>query len=181
MKTNNREKLILLEDAHQKQLQKAAYMENLGERVNYLDEMRQQSEARAKDEVDATISQSNRLINTIQTEFEEKVKLLGNFVKEEQRTLIDKSQETHQEMIAMKSETNAFSKKVDRFSKDHQRIIDNIEERVKQNEDQIRHIDDTLDGLHRTIQISEGKHVDTLSSFSNELDKKIKEVDNSFT
>merc|ERR1712066_772437 len=34
----NKEKLILLEDAHQLQLQKAAYMENLGDRVNQLDE-----------------------------------------------------------------------------------------------------------------------------------------------
>merc|ERR1712168_1096295 len=177
----NREKLILLEDAHQNQLQKAAYIENLGDRVNQLDEMRQQSEARAKDEVDATVSQSNRLINTIQTDFEEKVKFMENFVKDEQKAFINKSQEINQEILTIKSATNAFSQKVEGFSKDHQMIINNIEERVKQNEDQIKHIDDTLDGLHRTIQISEGKHVDTLSSFSNELDKKIKEVDNSFT
>merc|ERR1712179_18967 len=51
---------------------------------------------------------------------------------------------------------------------------------VRQNEDQIKHIDDTLDGLHRTVQIIDGKHVDTARSFSNELDQKIKEVDNRF-
>merc|ERR1712013_975909 len=174
------EKLILLEDAHQNQLQKAAYIENLGDRVNRLDEMRQQSEAKAKDEVDATISQSNRLINTIQTDFEEKVKLLEKFVNDEQRTLINKSQEINQEILAIKSETNAFSQKVEGFSKDHQIIINNIEERVKQNEDQIKHIDDTLDGLNRTVQIIDGNLVNTAASFSNELDQKLKEVDNSF-
>merc|ERR1712013_633494 len=174
------EKLILLEDAHQNQLQKAAYIENLGDRVNRLDEMRQQSEAKANDEVDATISQSNRLINTIQTDFEEKVKLLEKFVNDEQRTLINKSQEINQEILAIKSETNSFSQKVEGFSKDHQIIINNIEERVKQNEDQIKHIDDTLDGLNRTVQIIDGNLVNTAASFSNELDQKLKEVDNSF-
>merc|ERR1711892_504507 len=119
----NRERLILLEEAHQQQLQKAVYVENLGARVNQLDEMGQQSEAKAKDEVDATISQSNRLINTLQTEFEEKVKLLENYVKDEQTTLINKSHEINQEIMTIKSQTNVFSKKVEEISHENQTLI----------------------------------------------------------
>merc|ERR1712168_1116937 len=114
-------------------------------------------------------------------DFEEKVKHLENFVKDEQKAFINKSQEINQEILTIKSATNAFSQKVEGFSKDHQMIINNIEERVKQNEDQIKHIDDTLDGLHRTVHIIDQKHVDTASSFSNELDQKIKEVGDNFT
>merc|ERR1712168_1581311 len=114
-------------------------------------------------------------------DFEEKVKHLENFVKDEQKAFINKSQEINQEILTIKSATNAFSQKVEGFSKDHQMIINNIEERVKQNEDQIKHIDDTLDGLHRTVHIIDQKHADTASSFSNELDQKIKEVGDNFT
>ena len=34
-----------------------------------------------------------------------------------------------------------------------------LESRVKQNEDQIQHIDDTLDGLHKTVAVFEGSHL----------------------
>merc|ERR1712013_307730 len=44
----------------------------------------------------------------------------------------------------------------------------NIEERIKQNADQIKHIDDTIDGLHKTVAIFEGRHVETV--------EKMKEV-----
>merc|ERR1711892_637404 len=136
----NREKLVLLEDALQKLLQKEVYMENIGARVNQLDEMRQQSEAKAKDEVDATISQSNRLINTLQTEFEEKVKLLENYVKDEQTTLINKSHEINQEIMTIKSQTNIFSKKVEEISHENQTLIstrigsfaDELDRKIKQ-------------------------------------------------
>ena len=37
-----------------------------------------------------------------------------------------------------------------------------VEDRLKQNEDQIKHIDDTIDGLHKTVAILEGRHVETV-------------------
>merc|ERR1711936_32313 len=46
--------------------------------------------------------------------------------------------------------------------------LGDLEGRVKQNEDQIKHIDDTLDGLHKTVAIFEGRHVETV--------EKMKEV-----
>jgi len=46
--------------------------------------------------------------------------------------------------------------------------LGDVEGRVKQNEDQIKHIDDTIDGLHKTVAIFEGRHVETV--------EKMKEV-----
>merc|ERR1712123_319577 len=46
--------------------------------------------------------------------------------------------------------------------------LGDVEERLKQNEDQIKHIDDTIDGLHKTVSIFEGRHVETV--------EKMKEV-----
>merc|ERR1712142_1196606 len=46
--------------------------------------------------------------------------------------------------------------------------LGDIEDRLKQSEDQIKHIDDTIDGLHKTVAIFEGRHVETV--------EKMKEV-----
>jgi len=43
-----------------------------------------------------------------------------------------------------------------------------IGDRLKQSEDQIKHIDDTIDGLHKTVAIFEDRHVETV--------EKMKEV-----
>merc|ERR1711872_86604 len=43
-----------------------------------------------------------------------------------------------------------------------------IEKRLKINEDQVKHIDDTIDGLNKTVSIFEGRHVETV--------EKMKEV-----
>merc|ERR1712083_179893 len=110
---SNQEKLILLEDAQQQQIQKSIYMESLGARVNKLDEMRQQSEAKAKDEVDATMSHSTRLIKSLQSEFDERVNVLEKHVMSEQKFL---SQEVSQELNTIKSKTDSFHAKLDENS-----------------------------------------------------------------
>ena len=46
--------------------------------------------------------------------------------------------------------------------------LGDVEERLKQNEDQIKHINDTIDGLHKTVAIFEGRYVETV--------EKMKEV-----
>merc|ERR1711892_1203286 len=161
----NREKLVLLEDAHQKQLQKEVYMENIGARVNQLDEMRQQSEAKAKDEVDATISQSNRLINTLQTEFEEKVKLLENYVKDEQTTLINKSHEINQEIMTIKGQTDVVNKKIAEISHENQTFVSTKIGAF------VNEIDQKLTGIDQTISSK-------LSKYENENRGNLDKIEN---
>ena len=40
--------------------------------------------------------------------------------------------------------------------------LGDIEGRLKQNEDQSEHIDDTIDGLHKTVAFLEGRYVETV-------------------
>merc|ERR1711892_1232256 len=148
----NRERLILLEEAHQQQLQKAVYVENLGARVNQLDEMRQQSEAKAKDEVDATISQSNRLINTLQTEFEEKVIRLEKFVKSEQDIFVNKSQEINQEIMTIKGQTDVVNKKIAEISHENQTFVSTKIGAF------VNEIDQKLTGIDQTISSKLSKY-----------------------
>merc|ERR1711892_1123400 len=42
--------------------------------------------------------------------------------------------------------------------------LGDVEETLKQNEDQIKHIDDTIDGLHKTVAIFEVRHVETVEN-----------------
>ena len=61
--------------------------------------------------------------------------------------------------------------------------LGDLEGRVKQNEDQIKHIDDTLDGLHKTVAIFEGRHVETVEKMkedtilANNIQDQLKEQD----
>merc|ERR1711892_928559 len=161
----NRERLILLEEAHQQQLQKAVYVENLGARVNQLDEMRQQSEAKAKDEVDATISQSNRLINTLQTEFEEKVIRLEKFVKSEQDIFVNKSQEINQEIMTIKGQTDVVNKKIAEISHENQTFVSTKIGAF------VNEIDQKLTGIDQTISSK-------LSKYENENRGNLDKIEN---
>ena len=40
--------------------------------------------------------------------------------------------------------------------------LGDVEVRLKQSEDKIKHIDDTIDGLHKTVAIFEGRHIETI-------------------
>ena len=70
--------------------------------------------------------------------------------------------------------------------------LGDIEDSLKQSEDQIKHIDDTIDGVHRTVAIFEGrliedklkqcehqiKHIDqNLTDIQQDLDNKLIEKD----
>ena len=81
------EKVFHLEEAHQQQLQKNTYFENFDAKLNRIDEMRQQSEARAKDEVDATITQSNRIVEQLTKDFTDKLDNMEVIVRQEQAAL----------------------------------------------------------------------------------------------
>eukprot|EP00091_Calanus_sinicus_P010901 TRINITY_DN24974_c0_g1_i1.p1 TRINITY_DN24974_c0_g1~~TRINITY_DN24974_c0_g1_i1.p1 ORF type:complete len:107 (+),score=13.09 TRINITY_DN24974_c0_g1_i1:77-397(+) len=87
-------------------------------------------------------SQSNRLINTLQTEFDEKVNILQKFVKTEHSTLVNKSQEIKQEIMSIKTQTDLFDKKIETIAHENQTLIST-----------------------------------RLGSFTNEIDQRIKEVD----
>ena len=60
-----REKVQQLEDAHTLQVEKVNYVEALGSRVNMIEASRQQSEARVREEVDASLGQKMGAIDQV--------------------------------------------------------------------------------------------------------------------
>merc|ERR1712002_75754 len=67
------EKIKALEEASMHHFERAQAMDTLNTRVSQLDEMRQQSEAKAKDDVDATLARSTTIINEFKTDIENKI------------------------------------------------------------------------------------------------------------
>ena len=65
-----REKVQQLEDAHTLQVEKVNYVEALGSRVNMIEASRQQSEARVREEVDASLGQKMGAIDQIRADLE---------------------------------------------------------------------------------------------------------------
>ena len=101
---NTNEKIFQLEAANQIQLQKNTYFENLNTKVTKIEEMRQQSEARSRDEVDATISQSNKMVEKLSNDFGTKIDKLEVMLKHEQNALNKYSEGMNQELKSVKDE-----------------------------------------------------------------------------
>ena len=110
---NTNEKLFSLEAAHQQQLQKNSYFENMNLKMNKLEEMRQQSESKARDEVDATISQNNKAVNQLANDFGEKFVRLEEILRQEQNELNKYSESVNLELKAVKGDNQQVISKIE--------------------------------------------------------------------
>ena len=110
---NTNEKLFSLETAHQQQLQKNSYFENMNLKMNKLEEMRQQSEAKARDEVDATISQNNKVVNQLANDFGDKFVRLEEMLRQEQNELNKYSESVNTELKAVKGDSQQLINKIE--------------------------------------------------------------------
>merc|ERR1712123_233131 len=80
---NNLEKIIAMEEVAMIQAEKAKYVESLTSRVNQIDEMRQQSEAKAKEDFDNTVSKNAKEIQDLKLNLEQTMIQIEHYMKEE--------------------------------------------------------------------------------------------------
>ena len=135
---NTNEKLFSLEAAHQQQLQKNSYFENMNSKMNKLEEMRQQSDAKARDEVDATISQNNKAVNQLANDFGEKFVRLEELLRQEQNELNKYSESVNTELKAVKG--------------DNQQVISKIEDVAGLNRKMLNDFDQSLNSKFRKYE-----------------------------
>merc|ERR1719481_2305511 len=81
--SDNEARFLSLEEAYHMQQEKAVYVERLGHQISQLDEMRQQSKAKARDEVDASVARSSKQIESMQDEFESALNTIEERLKQE--------------------------------------------------------------------------------------------------
>jgi hypothetical protein len=168
------------------------------EQVKKVDAERQQAEVRAKEDIDATVSTNAKAIADLKTEVEDAITKIEITFKQEQTkdnsalldrlnivpdstasneggidSLVEAGPEVAKDLVLdsdakLKGYDESASQKLKQVLANQNNNLGDVEDRVKQNEDQIRHIDDTIDGLHKTVAIFQGRHVETV--------EKMKEV-----
>ena len=125
---NTTEKLFSLEAAHQQQIQKNSYFENMNLKMNKLEEMRQQSEAKARDEVDATISQNNKVVNQLANDFSDKFARLEELLRQEQNELNKYSESINTELKAVKGENQQAISKIDDVAGQNRKMLSDFDQ-----------------------------------------------------
>ena len=127
---NTNEKLFSLEAAHQQQLQKNSYFENMNLKMNKLEEMRQQSEAKARDEVDATISQNNKVVNQLANDFGDKFVRLEEMLRQEQNELNKYSESVNTELKAVKGDSQQLISKIEDVAGLNRKMLNDFDQNL---------------------------------------------------
>merc|ERR1712098_905540 len=101
----NLEKIIAMEELAMLQSEKAKYIETLTSRVNQIDEMRQMSEAKAKEDFDKTVSRNAKGIEDLKNSLELTMTKIETHLKEENITL--KEENTNINILVKKLQADA--------------------------------------------------------------------------
>ena len=167
MKYTN-EKLFKLEEAHQNQLQKNQYFENLNNRINTLDEMRQQSEARARDEVDATISQNNKIVDDLTNNINAKFEKIEMMVKQEQNIVSKYSDSVNAELNGLKNDAAQMGRKLEEVQDANRKVYCDLDQSLNSKLMKYEEIHSSdLERIESQIQESTFIHAEKVSQFEN--------------
>merc|ERR1711962_1409992 len=99
-------KILALEEASMQHFERAQHIRLLNTRVNQMDELRQQSEALAKDEVDATLSRNSSIINQFKTDIENKLQNINITYENNVESLIAEQKSFSKELNAIRANLN---------------------------------------------------------------------------
>merc|ERR1711915_316253 len=157
---NNSDKLKQLQDAYQTQMEKTNYMETLTQKINVIEDNRQQSDARVRDEIDSTLKQDKKLRD------EDKKELLLK---------IDQLTESLQKQVLL------FGEKTDNIREN----TDSLTEQVTKQDNVIANIDsktvqnlNSIDNSNRELKI-EIENLKASGTFvqnkADDIEKSIKE------
>merc|ERR1711915_531649 len=109
VQSDQSEKIRALEEASARHFEKAQYFDTLNSRVSQLDEMRQQSEAKARDEVDATLSRNNTVINEFKADFENQIQSINVHLNREYNKVVNDNTRLQSELNQMKEDLSGVS------------------------------------------------------------------------
>merc|ERR1711892_1049666 len=110
-------KLTMLEDAYQVQQEKEKYVERLGDQLNHMDEMRQQSEAKAKDEVDSSMARSSKLMESLQSDFDSALTEIENTFKQAMQNQEIRSNSIENDIKAIKMQKEHMMEDIQKNNK----------------------------------------------------------------
>lgn len=184
-------KVIMLEEAHQLQMQKNGHYDSLKSQIVKLDEERQQQEAKTRDEVDATLNQNNQIINRL-NDLEGKTDVNTKSLTEieplakstDQKIAVFKQEiikETNSHFESMKSEVSTTLLKVVEKKDDFEKYFENMkEESQKDKQKLLNFVEEKIDNEVKRIedsQVNLEKQFDASTSLLATVSNKIETLE----
>merc|ERR1712002_870093 len=177
------EKIKALEEASMHHFERAQAMDTLNTRVSQLDEMRQQSEAKAKDEVDASLARSTTIINEFKTDIENKIQNINIQYQNNLDNLLEENNLLKNDVVNLKDDLtslknlsieikNTQSENSESTVKEMAGLLEKVEDEIaKLNElrNQVSDLDDSVTTLSPDITKNAQKIVE-LDAFKGKIE-----------
>jgi len=158
---NNLEKIIAMEEVAMIQAEKAKYVESLTSRVNQIDEMRQKSEAKAKEDFDNTVSKNAKEIQDLKLSLEQTMIQIEHYMKEENTAIKSENSSISKQVQVLKDDAVKQNQQLIEFLREKAELESKLEENIRESES-LRKKGDSLR--------------DTLANYEDIVDKKINQI-----
>merc|ERR1719513_247736 len=158
---NNLEKIIAMEEVAMIQAEKAKYVESLTSRVNQIDEMRQKSEAKAKEDFDNTVSKNAKEIQDLKLSLEQTMIQIEHYMKEENTAIKSENSSISKQVQVLKDDAVKQNQQLIEFLREKAELESKLEENIRESES-LRKKGDSLR--------------DTLANYEEIVDKKINQI-----
>merc|ERR1719495_2735659 len=158
---NNLEKIIAMEEVAMIQAEKAKYVESLTSRVNQIDEMRQKSEAKAKEDFDNTVSKNAKEIQDLKVSLEQTMIQIEVYMKEENKTIKSENSSISKQVQVLREDASKQNQQLIQFLREKAELESKLEENIRESES-LRKKGDSLR--------------DTLANYEDIVDKKINQI-----
>jgi len=158
---NNLEKIIAMEEVAMIQAEKAKYVESLTSRVNQIDEMRQKSEAKAKEDFDNTVSKNAKEIQDLKLSLEQTMIQIEHYMKEENNAIKSENSSISKQVQVLRDDAVKQNQQLIEFLREKAELESKLEENIRESES-LRKKGDSLR--------------DTLANYEDIVDKKINQI-----
>jgi len=159
----NFEKIIAIEELAMLQSEKAKYIESLTSRVNQIDEMRQMSETKAKEDFDKSVSKNARGIEDLKNSLEQTMTKIELHLKEENTTLKEENTTINILVKSLQEDAVKQNEQLIKFLKEKSELEIKLEETIKES----------------SILRERGAELKTtLANYEGAIDKKITKLQN---
>ena len=170
------EKVFNLEKAHQQQLQVNSLLENFDKKISLMDEQRQQSEARARDEVDASMLQYNKNFELLTQDFDTKLGQFNISIQKDYDNLQKLSNSLNADLRDLHLNHAKLSNRVDEDSTVSKRMFDELQQSIQNN---LKIIEEKhrseFERIETQLQENTFIQAEKVNNFETETGKKLKE------
>merc|ERR1719228_743469 len=158
---SNLEKILAMQEVSMIQEEKAKYVESLTSRVNQIDEMRQKSEAKAKEDFDFTASKNAKEIQELKLSLEQTMIQIEHYMKEENTAIKSENSSISKQVQVLREDASKQNQQLIQFLREKAELESKLEENIRESES-VRKKGDSLR--------------DTLANYEDIVDKKINKI-----